>query len=229
MKVPCNIIRDLLPLYHDAICSEESKNLIDDHLSECEDCKSILSKINSEFNSHTFIDESKPLKTISCVWKKSKRKSFLKGSIIALVLCTILIGGYFGLTSWRFIPVSSDLLEISEVSQLSDGRIIYHLNVTDDKDLHFIKFTTNTDGSYYITPMRSLIEGKRITKSGLFNDYFMVDIAENNAYQQNHGDGIIITSCYLGSKNDAILIWKKGMKLPKASDNLEQMVSSGSY
>lgn len=35
MKYPCSIIQDLLPLYVDEICSEESKNIVEDHLSQC--------------------------------------------------------------------------------------------------------------------------------------------------------------------------------------------------
>lgn len=117
------------------------------------------------------------------------------------------------------------MLELSEVSQLSDGRIVYHLYVNDDKNLYFVKFTTNEDGSYYMTPMRSILESKRRFDIGAFDHYYTVDIAENNAYQQNYGDGIVITSCYLGPVGDGILIWEDGMELPAASKELEQMMS----
>lgn len=39
MKYPCNLIQDLLPLYHDRVCSEESKKIIENHLLECTICK----------------------------------------------------------------------------------------------------------------------------------------------------------------------------------------------
>ena len=35
-KIPCEIIRDLLPLYQDDICSEKSRNAIEEHIKECE-------------------------------------------------------------------------------------------------------------------------------------------------------------------------------------------------
>lgn len=35
MKVPCNIIEDLLPLYHDNVCSEESRAMVKEHLQTC--------------------------------------------------------------------------------------------------------------------------------------------------------------------------------------------------
>lgn len=39
MTYPCGIIRDLLPLYIDDVCNEESKQAVQNHLSECEECK----------------------------------------------------------------------------------------------------------------------------------------------------------------------------------------------
>ena len=39
MKYPCSLIQDLLPLYHDGVCSEESSKIIEGHLSECFSCK----------------------------------------------------------------------------------------------------------------------------------------------------------------------------------------------
>ena len=38
-KLPCYIVSDLLPLYEEDILSEQTKRDIDEHLSECEECK----------------------------------------------------------------------------------------------------------------------------------------------------------------------------------------------
>ena len=39
MTYPCGIIRDLLPLYIDDVCNDESKQAVQNHLSECEECR----------------------------------------------------------------------------------------------------------------------------------------------------------------------------------------------
>lgn len=39
MNYPCNLIQDLLPLYLDGVCSEESRIAVEKHLSECPGCK----------------------------------------------------------------------------------------------------------------------------------------------------------------------------------------------
>lgn len=44
MKISCRVIDDILPLYVDECCSEETKQLVDEHLQECEDCTEKLAK-----------------------------------------------------------------------------------------------------------------------------------------------------------------------------------------
>lgn len=39
MKIECDIISDLMPLYVDGICSDKSKTIVEDHLEECLSCK----------------------------------------------------------------------------------------------------------------------------------------------------------------------------------------------
>ena len=45
MKTDCGIIRDLLPLYVDDICSEKSRELVEEHLQECAECGDLLKKL----------------------------------------------------------------------------------------------------------------------------------------------------------------------------------------
>ncbi|MGN1090412.1 MAG: zf-HC2 domain-containing protein, partial [Huintestinicola sp.] len=42
MKLPCSIIEDILPLYADNICSEESRQAVDEHCADCMDCSEKL-------------------------------------------------------------------------------------------------------------------------------------------------------------------------------------------
>ena len=38
----CGIIQDLLPLYHDGVCSPESRTEVEEHLKTCPDCRAAL-------------------------------------------------------------------------------------------------------------------------------------------------------------------------------------------
>ena len=45
MKISCSIIRDLLPLYAEDLASQDTRELVDEHICSCEDCKSILNSM----------------------------------------------------------------------------------------------------------------------------------------------------------------------------------------
>ncbi len=46
-KLSCEVIKDLLPSYIDDICSKDSKELIEGHISECGDCAAFLDKMKA--------------------------------------------------------------------------------------------------------------------------------------------------------------------------------------
>ena len=48
MKNNCDIIRDLLPLYVDGVCSQESAKLVEEHLTDCQSCRELLDKLRGE-------------------------------------------------------------------------------------------------------------------------------------------------------------------------------------
>ena len=47
MKLPCAVTRDLLPLYAENMVEQETKILIEEHLSECDDCRKKLSEMKT--------------------------------------------------------------------------------------------------------------------------------------------------------------------------------------
>ena len=50
MNLACKVIEDLLPLYCDGACSEETRALIEAHLQECASCRAYLAKIQEELS-----------------------------------------------------------------------------------------------------------------------------------------------------------------------------------
>ena len=45
MKLECDIVKDLLPLYVEQIASEKSALAVEDYLKDCKDCKEIYEKM----------------------------------------------------------------------------------------------------------------------------------------------------------------------------------------
>lgn len=118
MKISCDIIRDLLPLYHDDVCSTDSCKLIEEHIDKCKECKVELTKYDIEIKGVNNMEEVKSLKGISKKWKEDKKTAFLKGmavvSIIGCILSIIIYninGSYvdengYLVESFGFIPLA---------------------------------------------------------------------------------------------------------------------------
>ena len=47
MKLSCGIVKDLLPLYEEEICSEDSKKSVEEHLKQCRECAAFYEKLHS--------------------------------------------------------------------------------------------------------------------------------------------------------------------------------------
>ena len=45
MKLDCDVIRDLLPLYAEKLASSASSALVEQHLAECEACRAELEQM----------------------------------------------------------------------------------------------------------------------------------------------------------------------------------------
>ena len=87
MKLSCKVIEDMLPMYFDKVCSEESSLLIEEHLKDCPYCSHILSELRSDIDMHQKnVDDIKPLKKIQKSYKKMKTHW-----LIAIVVILLLI------------------------------------------------------------------------------------------------------------------------------------------
>lgn len=82
MKVKCSIIEDLLPLYLDGVCSDDSKGMVEEHLKECGLCREKLEVQKSEI----IVDENLIKENLKAKepFKKIK-KSWLIRFILILV------------------------------------------------------------------------------------------------------------------------------------------------
>lgn len=92
MKYPCNVIRDLMPSYIDGLCSEESKDIVKEHINECPKCKELFNDYSSDFEnssiSTVFSDEKEIIKKVN---QKNKRTSLLNSFVTVIAAIIIMI------------------------------------------------------------------------------------------------------------------------------------------
>lgn len=128
MKNNCEIIRDLLPLYCDGVCSEASKKAVEEHIEECAPCKAVYRDLSKEadiplINANEEKDKAKVLKSV-------KKKIILKRIIAVVVAVVIAASG--GLLAAKMLfdckPVEYHD-GIMKVDEDSDGNLILKMYV----------------------------------------------------------------------------------------------------
>ena len=120
MKYDCDVIRDLLPLYADKACSERSRDMVEEHLEECPDCRNMVSMLMN-----TIIEESLTTEKESVIdygLRQFKRRAAVVGSAVSgaitlpvlIVAALILLAGRS--VNWVAIPMAACLVLASLVA-----------------------------------------------------------------------------------------------------------------
>lgn len=109
----CEVIKDLIPLCKEGICSKESKELVEIHLKTCKSCRDYYQSLDDEE-----ITNTEPLEFISqSIDKNRKNSARMIGSLIFSVLIIV----FSFLTNPRQIDYDKELIKSSS----TDDKIIY--------------------------------------------------------------------------------------------------------
>lgn len=118
MKLPCEIVQDLLPLYADGVCSEQSKTEIQTHVAECEGCRRQLEAMRSQEQALKETKEMKDMKFaqgLNGLKRRVNRKLriVIAESVVAAVALVLLIEVLFNLP---LKPVGAKDIQLSAQS-----------------------------------------------------------------------------------------------------------------
>lgn len=205
-EILCDVIQDLLPLYCDGVCSEESKKLVEKHLRNCETCTDLLQRMKTECqavpaggNEH----EAAPLKKMARTWRRSLTRSFLKGVLIATLVLLIGGGAYFTLFVYQGSHVSPAQVAAS-AAMTPEGRVALRLQPQDGHCGGALTAQTDAEGNLYVSVARTLVKEKLPDGEEEVMIYGF-DPAEKG-----------YKAVYYGTPKDCTLLWKKGDTLPAA-------------
>ena len=85
MKYSCGIIDDLLPLYLDGACSDESKGMVETHLETCELCRKKLERMKTE----SAVPVSKSPEREIAGYARKVRRHCIRKMVGAVALCIL--------------------------------------------------------------------------------------------------------------------------------------------
>lgn len=217
MKLPCEMVQDLLPLYHDGVCSAVSRSLVQEHLADCEECARVLKSIDAEIEVPRLeADAAKPLVSIQRSWKKQARKTKIKYLCASVAAFLLLVTGWWALTQWCIVPLKAEDYIIKEAAQLENGMIHIEYTLMYDKAEPEMKITE--DGVLCDLRRRPILAARREQipsgSCGVYldpEDLTWFDEGAYNAFCLGDPDS-----------GESILVWEVGMALPAASANTEE-------
>ena len=210
--LPCDLIQDILPLYHDGVCSDTSRKLVDSHLETCEKCTAVLQGMTAEMEMPKLeADESKPLKSIK---RKFRAKSWLLGLVIGFAA----FFSWFQLTQSSSVPLTPEDYEITNVVQFSNGMYYLEYWIPYDYTGMGADLCRTEDGAVYLQEYRPIL-ARKDTEKGIIRD----NIIDPKNHRTDIGTEIPMTAFYLGLPGDenAVLLWSAEEEYPMATPEME--------
>lgn len=203
MNYPCGIIKDLLPLYVDDVCNEESRQAVETHLLECKKCRNcyeamkatecFMEKVNDNGED---IKMAKSLKNV----KNKINKKMAKIVLCAVSAVLVCIGGYHLLfnAAIKEVPLedvsfsanvysTEELIENLEGEVFESDSVLISADENDSSQPIAVKIPEIGDAVIHVTE-NTMDEYQLLTVITVQSDYFL-----RNIEQDRKDDVIYIT------------------------------------
>lgn len=97
MTLPCYLVRDLLPLYHDKLCTPDTAQDIREHLEVCEHCRAALQALDSPKEPPVpDTEELQRAQALQMLRRKLVHSRILTAVVSALAVLLLLAAGLYG-------------------------------------------------------------------------------------------------------------------------------------
>ncbi len=177
MKYPCDVIRDLLPLYVDEVCSTESRKMVEDHMTQCQECKAYMDSMScdrSQADTEIRLDpsiEKRKAASLQSIRKKLLRKQILTALITLVNIVCIGAAVVGGLKSAERIVVYKDNLSVSMV----DGNLIGRLYGSSYTALKIknISVDSGNSSNYIFYKLSDTVWDDISTDDGMMTEYMI--------------------------------------------------------
>ena len=93
MKIDCDVIRDLLPLYVENMVSAKSRELIEEHLIECNKCQMILNQMKEK--EPEIICDTEPIEKFRDRFRKHTITVAMVSAFITVSILIVVQGVFF--------------------------------------------------------------------------------------------------------------------------------------
>jgi len=120
MNKECEVVRDLLPLYADDACSVTSREIVEEHLSECPECSALLTRLrNSELEDGL---KSEKGDVIEYALRRFRRRTAAMGALISgtymvpVLICLVVNMALGPALNWIYVVLAALLVAASLIA-----------------------------------------------------------------------------------------------------------------
>ena len=118
MNLPCYLVRDLLPLYHDKLCAPDTARDVEEHLGGCEACRAALAALDAP--EETTVPDAEDLQraqALQMLQRKLIRSRVITAVLSALSVLLLLAVGIYGTRAYfsqQYINADTSALHVSQ-------------------------------------------------------------------------------------------------------------------
>ncbi|WP_079478900.1 zf-HC2 domain-containing protein [Halobacillus salinus] len=141
MKISCDVIRDVLPLYAEDMASQDTRDLVEEHLASCENCKKRLEEMRTVEEPPVDTDIA-PLRNIQNTLRRKKLQTIILSVMVTLVFAVVTIAY---LTTPAYISYDEDAVSVIEKD---DGTVL--LNFSEEVSGFDVTKYPSEDNSGYV-------------------------------------------------------------------------------
>ena len=143
-NITCNVVRDLLPLYVDDVLSDDSRKVVDDHISDCTECRDLYLKMRNpvaDNGTERCSDGQEALKKIRrSIIKKRLITALITAVCVVTIACSLF---YVVVVHEKYIPYEEAALYVSDEAIRSNRNFYKSSGVyTPDGETLFMYMTT---------------------------------------------------------------------------------------
>lgn len=206
MNYPCGIIKDLLPLYIDDVCNDESRQAVENHLAECEDCRKCYEAMSA---AEGYVDQDN-IADENMVNSLKNVKNKINKKVTRIVLCAVLlallcIGGYHLLFNApiKEVPLedltfSANVYSVDELIESWEGEVfdsdsvVISVDENDSSQPITVRIPEIGDAVIHITE-NTVEEYQALSVITVQSDYFLRNIKKERIDDTIYIEGIKTT------------------------------------
>lgn len=203
----CDIIRDLIPVCIEGLCSEESVKEIQEHIKDCEKCRILYEKIPVVENvpPENMPDESKAFRKINKKIKKGKLKIIILSVLLIAVISAV------SYLSYNQITKRSGTRSFETIIQTMEVKHIMNYLAEGDVEKYVDSVSKAEFDDYYMndTIIQSIRESDIQKLNNAYDEFTKENPIESvkvsSYYEQNlNRDSIVYSDILIKTKNEEL-------------------------